>query len=160
MFGTKQSMDYGKMTPPLEWRQMSSQQQSVLFLGQPYQQTTEKLFRDKVCYVWDTLSTDYGKMIPRQSALCFGQHYQWTMEKILSNKVRYVWYNTINGLQKNDFATKCAMFGTRQSIDYEKIIRLLVWRQMSAQRQGVLCLRQDYQMDYRKMIPRCLIFTI
>ena len=75
MFGTKQSMDYGIMTPLLEWQQIPSQQQSVLFLGQHYQQTTEKLFRDKVCYVWDTLSTDYGKMISRQSALCFGQHY-------------------------------------------------------------------------------------
>ena len=112
---------------------------------QHYQGTMEKWFHDKVHNVWDktinglrnndttawvatntftatkcaffgtTLSTDYGKIIPRQSVLCLG--------------------HTINGLRKNDFATKCAMFWTTLSMDYGKIF----------ERQSALCLGQHYQ---------------
>ena len=89
------------MTPLLEWQQIPSQRQSVLFLGQHYEQTMEKLFRDKVCFVWDntinrlrkndsvtkcamfgtTLSMDYGKMFQRQSVLYLGQRYEQSTKK-------------------------------------------------------------------------------
>ena len=159
------------MTPLLEWQQIPSQLQSVLFLGQHYQRTTGKWFHDIVHNVWDitinglrkndttawvatntftatkcaifgtTLWTDYGKIIPRQSVLCLGQHYQQITEKWFRDKVRYVWDDTINGLWINVSATKCAVFGTTLWTVYKKMIH----------QQSVLCLGQENQLITEKL---------